>query len=44
MMLPFTGIIGVDSLLDGGDLVSAGGMVGVCQRIELGACFSAEVA
>ncbi len=43
-MLPFTGIFNVDSLLDGGDMVSAGGAVGVCLRIELGACFSAEVA
>ncbi len=44
MMLPFTGIFNVDSLLDGGDLVSAGGAVWVCQRIKVGACFSVEVA
>ncbi len=42
MMLLFTGIFDVDSFLDGGDMVSAGGAVGVCQRIELGACSSVE--
>ncbi len=43
MMPPFTGIFDVDSSLDKGDLVSVGSAVGVCQRIELGSCFSAEV-
>ncbi len=43
MMLPSMGIFDVDSSLDGGDMVSAGGAVGVCRRIKLGACFSVEV-